>query len=93
MVRQLVALGIVVPTSDLLSIRRSIAYFIESITKQAAQQEAVGVIGEDLFAIALVRGGWGCGAEGEGLQCQPTSGGKCAEPPALCGPGGAPTPA
>jgi hypothetical protein len=66
-VRQLVALGIVVPTSDLLSIRRSIAYFIDGITKQAQQQEAVGVIGEDLFAIALVRWGGRSGKGGEGV--------------------------
>ncbi|PSC67309.1 putative aarF domain-containing kinase chloroplastic [Micractinium conductrix] len=52
-VRELVALGIIVPTSDLLSIRRSIQYFIQNINRQAQQQEAVGVIGEDLFAIAV----------------------------------------
>lgn len=42
-VRELVALGIIVPTSDLLSIRRSIQYFIQNINRQAQQQEAVGV--------------------------------------------------
>ncbi|PRW20222.1 putative aarF domain-containing kinase chloroplastic [Chlorella sorokiniana] len=52
-VSQLVALGIIVPTSDLLSIKRSINFFIQNINRQAQQQEAVSTIGEDLFAIAL----------------------------------------
>lgn len=52
-VAQLVALGIIVPTSDLLSIKRSINFFIQNINRQAQQQEAVSTIGEDLFAIAL----------------------------------------
>lgn len=52
-VQQLVALGIIVPTSDLLSIRRSVKYFVDNINRQAQQGEAVGTIGEDLFAIAL----------------------------------------
>ncbi|KAI7839932.1 hypothetical protein COHA_006326 [Chlorella ohadii] len=52
-VSQLVALGIIVPTSDLLSIKRSINFFIQNVNRQAQQQEAVSTIGEDLFAIAL----------------------------------------
>ena len=42
-VRELIALGIIVPTSDLLSIRRSIAFFVSQINRQAEQQEAVAV--------------------------------------------------
>ncbi|EFN50435.1 hypothetical protein CHLNCDRAFT_144022, partial [Chlorella variabilis] len=52
-VRQLVSLGIIVPTSDLPSIRRSVAFFVDNISRQAEQQEAVATIGEDLFAIAV----------------------------------------
>ena len=33
--------------------RRSIAFFLETINRQAERQEAVATIGEDLFAIAL----------------------------------------
>lgn len=39
------ALGIIVPTSDLLSIRRSVKFFIDNINRQAQQQEAVAVGG------------------------------------------------
>jgi hypothetical protein len=42
-VRELIALGIIVPTSDLLSIRRSISFFVSQINRQAEQQEAVAV--------------------------------------------------
>ena len=42
-VQELIALGIIVPTSDLLSIRRSIAFFVSQINRQAEQQEAVAV--------------------------------------------------
>lgn len=42
-VQQLVALGIIVPTSDLLSIRRSVKFFVDNINRQAQQQEAVAV--------------------------------------------------
>lgn len=52
-VQNLISLGIIVPTSDLLSIRRSINFFIQNISRQAQQQEAVATIGEDLFAIAV----------------------------------------
>lgn len=52
--RNLIALGIVAPTSgDTLSIRRALSFFVDNIGRQAEQQETVSAIGEDLFAIAL----------------------------------------
>ncbi|MEW5309310.1 MAG: hypothetical protein WDW38_001205 [Sanguina aurantia] len=52
-VQSLVALKVVKAGGDLLSIRRSIAYFVENITQQAERQETISRIGEDLFAIAI----------------------------------------
>ena len=50
----LVDLGIIVPTADRLSVRRSLAYFLDSLAAQAqSQDKAVAAIGEDLFAIAV----------------------------------------
>ncbi len=53
--RNLIALGIVAPTSggDTLSVKRALAFFVDNIGRQAEQQETVAAIGEDLFAIAL----------------------------------------
>ena len=52
--RNLISLGIIAPTSgDTMSIRRALAYFVDNIGRQAEQQETVSAIGEDLFAIAL----------------------------------------
>jgi predicted unusual protein kinase regulating ubiquinone biosynthesis (AarF/ABC1/UbiB family) len=53
--RNLIALGIVAPTSggDTLSVRRALAFFVDNIGRQAEQQETVAAIGEDLFAIAV----------------------------------------
>lgn len=52
--RNLIALGIVAPTTgDTLSIKRALAFFVDNIGRQAEQQETVAAIGEDLFAIAL----------------------------------------
>ena len=42
-VRCLVALGIIVPTSDTLSVKRAIAFFLETINRQAEAKEAVAV--------------------------------------------------
>jgi hypothetical protein len=42
-VRCLVALGIIVPSTDMLSVKRAIGYFLETINRQAEQQEAVAV--------------------------------------------------
>ncbi|WIA14007.1 hypothetical protein OEZ85_002567 [Tetradesmus obliquus] len=52
-IRALVELGVITPTGDMLSIRRAIGYFLENITRQTERQEAIGKIGEDLFAIAI----------------------------------------
>lgn len=53
----LIALGIIAPTTaaggDTLSIRRALGYFVNTIGRQAQQQETVAAIGEDLFSIAL----------------------------------------
>ena len=46
-------LKILVPTGDLVSVRRSVAYFLDTINRQAERQETVAAIGEDLFAIAV----------------------------------------
>lgn len=51
--RTLVELGIIKPQGDLLSVKRAINYFIVNLARQTERQEAVGKIGEDLFAIAL----------------------------------------
>jgi predicted unusual protein kinase regulating ubiquinone biosynthesis (AarF/ABC1/UbiB family) len=42
-----------VPTSDPISIRRAIAYFLDTFEKQTAEGQAINSIGEELFAIAL----------------------------------------
>lgn len=50
----LTELGIIAPTSsDTISLRRALSYFVDNIGRQAEQQETVAAIGEDLFAIAL----------------------------------------
>lgn len=53
----LIALGIIAPTTaaggDTLSIKRALGYFVNTIGRQAQQQETVAAIGEDLFSIAL----------------------------------------
>ncbi|GIL68808.1 hypothetical protein Vafri_22040 [Volvox africanus] len=51
--RALVALQVIKPTGDTLSLRRAINYFIENLSRQAERQETIQAIGEDLFAIAL----------------------------------------
>ena len=51
--RLLLELQILVPSADLLSVKRSIAFFLERLGQQAERQETVGNIGEDLFAIAV----------------------------------------
>ena len=54
MLNHLIALGIIAPTTtDTLSVRRALAYFVDNIGRQAEQQETVAAIGEDLFAIAI----------------------------------------
>eukprot|EP00878_Enallax_costatus_P028806 GHUV01031151.1.p1 GENE.GHUV01031151.1~~GHUV01031151.1.p1 ORF type:complete len:164 (+),score=44.37 GHUV01031151.1:50-493(+) len=52
-IRTLVELGIIKPTGDMLSVRRAISYFLDNLARQTERQEAIGRIGEDLFAIAL----------------------------------------
>ena len=50
----LTLLGIITPTSsDTIGIRRALAYFVDTIGKQAEEQETVAAIGEDLFSIAI----------------------------------------
>ena len=47
-------LGIITPTSsDVIGIRRALAYFVDNIGRQAEEQETVAAIGEDLFSIAI----------------------------------------
>lgn len=42
-VQSLIKLGIVVSTSDLLPVRRSIAYFLDNFERQTREQETIGV--------------------------------------------------
>ncbi|KXZ50166.1 hypothetical protein GPECTOR_17g802 [Gonium pectorale] len=51
--RALVALQVIKPTGDSLSLRRAINYFIANLSKQAERQETIQAIGEDLFSIAV----------------------------------------
>ncbi|KAG2482100.1 hypothetical protein HYH03_018956 [Edaphochlamys debaryana] len=51
--RALVALQVIKPTGDNLSIRRAIAYFIDNLSQQTERQATIQAIGEDLFAIAV----------------------------------------
>ena len=45
-IRSLTDLGIIVPTSDTLSLRRAIAFFLDNINKQAQKEETLSAIGE-----------------------------------------------
>lgn len=38
-------LGIIVPTGDIMPLRRAIAYFLENINRQAERQETLSAIG------------------------------------------------
>lgn len=49
----LTALGVIRATGDKLAVRRAIAYFLDNLQRQLERDEAVGAIGEDLFALAL----------------------------------------
>lgn len=49
MVKALVVLGIIVPTSDLLPVRRSIAYFLDNFERQTQEQETIGVRAKPQF--------------------------------------------
>ncbi len=46
------ALQVIKPTGDLLSLRRAIGFFIDNLSRQTERQETIARIGEDLFAIA-----------------------------------------
>ena len=59
-VRELIALGIIVPTSDLLSIRRPISFFVSQINRQAEQQEAVAVSQPAGWLAGCLRPGGNC---------------------------------
>lgn len=48
----LIDLKILVPTQDLTSVKRSIAFFLQRLGEQTERQETIGNIGEDLFAVA-----------------------------------------
>lgn len=52
-VKALVALKVIKPTGDLLSVRRAISFFILNLSRQAERNETIAAIGEDLFAIAI----------------------------------------
>ena len=39
-------LGIIVPTGDIMPLRRAIAYFLENINRQAERQETLSAIGD-----------------------------------------------
>eukprot|EP00891_Asterochloris_glomerata_P009842 jgi/Astpho2/9842/e_gw1.00149.52.1_t len=47
------ALGIIVAQGDTLSLKRAITYFLTNIARQTQEQETIGAIGEDIFAVAL----------------------------------------
>lgn len=51
--QSLVELGALQPTGDMLSVRRSVQYFLDNLlNNRLNQQQALSAIGEDLFAIA-----------------------------------------
>jgi predicted unusual protein kinase regulating ubiquinone biosynthesis (AarF/ABC1/UbiB family) len=52
-IQALIDLKIIVPTADMLSIRRSMQYFLKNFQQATQREETIGAIGEDLFAIAL----------------------------------------
>jgi len=52
-IRSLTELGVIKPTGDMLTLKRSINYFIENLARQTERQETISAIGEDLFAIAV----------------------------------------
>lgn len=47
-------LGIIVPTGDIMPLRRAIAYFLENINRQAERQETLSAIGD--LCICLLPG-------------------------------------
>jgi len=49
----LVALNIIIPTADMVSIRRSLQFFLTQFQQATQREETIGAIGEDLFAIAV----------------------------------------
>jgi hypothetical protein len=51
--RALTDLQVIRAGGDQLSLRRSIAFFIDNLARQTERQETIANIGEDLFAIAL----------------------------------------
>ncbi|GAX86017.1 hypothetical protein CEUSTIGMA_g13432.t1 [Chlamydomonas eustigma] len=52
-IRALTDLQVIRASGDQLSLRRSIAFFIDNLARQTERQETIANIGEDLFAIAL----------------------------------------
>ena len=50
-IQSLTDLKIIIPTSDTLSLRRAIVYFLQNINKQAQQQETLSAIGESQVSI------------------------------------------
>ncbi|KAL6762525.1 ABC1 family-domain-containing protein [Haematococcus lacustris] len=52
-INALIALGVIKPTGDALTLRRAIGYFINNLARQTERQETIQAIGEDLFSIAV----------------------------------------
>ena len=49
----LIDLNIIIPTADMVSIRRSLQFFLTQFQAASQREETIGAIGEDLFAIAV----------------------------------------
>lgn len=45
-IKSLTDLGIIVPTSDTLSLKRAISFFLDNVNKQAQKEETLSAIGE-----------------------------------------------
>ena len=42
-------LGIIVPTGDIMPLKRAISYFLENINRQAERQETLSAIGKSAY--------------------------------------------
>ncbi|KAJ6794905.1 protein ACTIVITY OF BC1 COMPLEX KINASE 7, chloroplastic [Iris pallida] len=51
--RCLIDLKALQPTGDMTSVRRSVKFFLDSLSNQTDQEQTLAAIGEDLFAIAM----------------------------------------
>ena len=52
-IRSLTSLGIIIPTTDTLSLRRAITFFLDNINKQAQREETLSAIGQTLYLLFI----------------------------------------